>query len=512
MRKFNRPLLVVLGVALGLAVVVLIGVNMYVQSQETQARIQQELSHRLGTPLHIHRISVTPWGGLKLSGITIPQPSGVSGSEFLLAKSFHLRVRLLPLLARRLVIKEVSLVDPSVVWPQNAEGKWRLPFSHERESDVVTSTFEEASPLPSEQAAAVPPSPAIPADTATAKATPEKTSGAFVPEVRRVNISGGNFRFLDRSGNLVANFDDVNFRSTMRNASALNGSVKVAKLSLRNHLFIDSLRSPLRYDPEELELSQISAHAADGEISGRFTMQPELENSPFTLNLRFRNVKADQIIAQAGGPSGVVQGKLEGNLEATGSTADANALSGTGEILLRDGQVQQYSLLVAIGQILQIEELTELHLEQAQAKYHITPGLVTIDEIILRSPNIRLSATGTVTFGGKLHLDSQLAINEKIRGQLYKPIRENFQPINEPGYSAVDFQVSGTVEHPKSNLVKKVVGRDLKDFVSDLFGGKTDRPKKKKSKDSEKNAREEVSPSPSATAVAAPAATATASP
>jgi hypothetical protein len=298
----------------------------------------------------------------------------------------------------------------------------------------------------------------------------------------------------------------------MRNASALNGSVKVAKLSLRNHLFIDSLRSPLRYDPEELELSQISAHAADGEISGRFTMQPELENSPFTLNLRFRNVKADQIIAQAGGPSGVVQGKLEGNLEATGSTADANALSGTGEILLRDGQVQQYSLLVAIGQILQIEELTELHLEQAQAKYHITPGLVTIDEIILRSPNIRLSATGTVTFGGKLHLDSQLAINEKIRGQLYKPIRENFQPINEPGYSAVDFQVSGTVEHPKSNLVKKVVGRDLKDFVSDLFGGKTDRPKKKKSKDSEKNAREEVSPSPSATAVAAPAATATASP
>jgi type II secretion system protein N len=421
-------------------------------------------------------------------------------------------VRLLSLLAGRLVIKEVSLVDPNVVWPQNAEGKWRLPFSHERERDAVTSTLEEASPLPSEPVATTSASPAVRAETTTSKATPERTSGAFVPEVRRVNISGGNFRFLDRSGNLVAVFDEVNFRSTMRSASGLNGSVRVAKLSLRNHLFIDSLRSPLRYDPEQLELSQISARMADGEINGRFTMQPESENSPFTLSLRFRNVKADQLIAQAGGSSGVVQGKLEGNLEATGSTADANALNGTGEISLRDGQVQQYSLLVAIGQILQIEELTELHLEQAQAKYHITPGLITIDEIILRSPNIRLSATGTVTFGGKLHLDSQLAINEKIRGQLYKPIRENFQPINEPGYSAVDFQVSGTVEHPKSNLVKKVVGRDLKDFVSDLFGGKSDRPKKKKAKDAEKSAPEEASPSPSASAEAAPAATATASP
>ena len=512
MRKFNRPLLVVLGVALGLAVVVLIGVNMYVQSQGTQARIQQELSHRLGTPLHIHRISVTPWGGLKLSGITIPQPSGVSGSEFLQAKSFHLRLRFLSLFARRLIIKEVSLVDPNVVWLQNAEGKWRLPFSHERESDVVRSTLEEAPTPPSEPAAAVPPSPVTRGDTATAKAAPEKTGGAFVPEIRRINITGGNFRFLDRSGNLVANFDDVNFRSTMRNAAALNGSVKVAKLSLRNHLLIDSLRSPLRYDPEELELSKIFAHVAEGDITGRFTMQPESANSPFTLSLKFRNVKADQIISQAGGPAGVVQGKLEGNLEATGSTADANALSGTGEILLRDGQVQQYSLLVAIGQILQIEELTELHLEQAQAKYHITPGLITIDEIILRSPNIRLSATGTVTFAGKLHLDSKLAINDKIRGQLYKPIRENFQPINEPGYSAVDFQVSGTVEHPKSNLVRKVVGRDLKDFVSDLFGGKSDRPKKKKSKEAEKSAPEEVSPSPSASAETSPAATATASP
>src|SRR5438046_10723845 len=88
-------------------------------------------------------------------------------------------------------------------------------------------------------------------------------------------------------------------------------------------------------------------------------------------------------------------------------------------MFLRDGRVQQYSLLVAIGQILQIEELTELRLEQAQAKYHVSPGLVTIDELILRSPNVRLSASGTITFDGKLKLDSQLAINEKIRGQLF---------------------------------------------------------------------------------------------
>jgi hypothetical protein len=203
---------------------------------------------------------------------------------------------------------------------------------------------------------------------------------------------------------------------------------------------------------------------------------------------------------------------LEGSFEASGKTADPNALTGGGEIFLRDGEVKQYSLLVALGQVLQIEELMQLHLEQAEAKYHISPGLVTIDQLVLRSPNIRLSATGTVTFNGKLRLESQLAINDKIRGQLFKPIRQNFRPIAEAGYSAVDFQVSGTVDRPKSNLMEKVVGRDLKDFVSGFFGGggKSDRPKRKKSADAATTPAEQAPSSPTPTpAAVVPTATAT---
>jgi hypothetical protein len=179
-----------------------------------------------------------------------------------------------------------------------------------------------------------------------------------------------------------------------------------------------------------------------------------------------------------------VTGKLEGHLDASGTTADPNALSGAGEIILHDGQVRQYSLLVALGQLLQIQELQQLRFDQAQVKYHINPGVVTIDELIFRSENIRLSAVGTVSFDGKLQLESQLAVNEKMRSQLFQALRENFQPINEPGYTAVSFQISGTVGRPKTNLVDKLIGRDLKDLssvISGLIGrGKSDRPKKKK--------------------------------
>ena len=139
MGNFHRIALSIIGALFALVTITVIGLNLYVQSQGTQARIQQELSQRIGTALHIRRISVTPWGGLTLTGITIPQISTASSSDFLEAKSFHLHLRFLSLFSKRLVIKEVSLLSPNVIWPQNADGKWRLPGSRDEKRPASPS-------------------------------------------------------------------------------------------------------------------------------------------------------------------------------------------------------------------------------------------------------------------------------------------------------------------------------------------------------------------------------------
>ncbi len=126
MKRLSRLLLWLPAGVVILVCILLLGVNLYVQSQGTHHRIQQELSHRLNTPLHLRQISVTPWDGLKLSGITIPQESPREGN-FLEAKSFQLRVKFWSLFAEHLVIRQVLLVKPEVVWAQNSAGKWRLP-------------------------------------------------------------------------------------------------------------------------------------------------------------------------------------------------------------------------------------------------------------------------------------------------------------------------------------------------------------------------------------------------
>jgi type II secretion system protein N len=483
-QKVGRLALILIGGLSIFGAVLFLALNLYVQSQGTQARIQQELRQRFGATLKIGRISVTPWSGLKLSGITIAQGTTGTSGNFLEANNFGLRVAFFSLFSRRLVIKEVSLVRPNVVWPQNAEGKWRLPdLRPERPEDTPSIAATTSSAEESEETGTPAKSPVTATPSKPPLPHPDRkinVPAGLISEIHKVSLSDGNFRFLGRENEAVANFEGVGFRAAVHDASALKGNARVAKVSLRDRFFLQQLKSPLRYDGNGLDLSQISAHVGGGDVTGQFTMQPETEESPFRVEMKFRGVQADQIITEAGGPSGVLQGKLDGSLQTEGKTTDPDALAGSGEVFLHDGQLRQYNLLVALGQIFQIEELTQLHLDQAEAKYHLAPGVVKIDELVLRSTNIRLSATGTVSFRGKLHLSSRLAINEKVRAQLFKPIRTNFQPTEEPGYSAVDFEVSGTLERPKTNLLEKVVGRDLKDLVNSFWGGKSDKPKKKK--------------------------------
>jgi type II secretion system protein N len=497
----SRIILIGLGLIVGVALLILLGVNMYVQSRATQARIQQELSQRLGTTLRIQRISVTPWWGLKLTGITIPQSQPGVSPDFLTAKTFRLRIRFSSLFSGHLVIKEVSLVNPEIVWAQNADGKWRIPSVPPPIAPPKTASVETPvapPPAPGEKPVAVEPPvsslpPSIPAPL-------ENEPAPYTPEVEGVNVTRARFRFLDEKLKSVATFEDVGFRSNFRTATELSGNVTIAKTSLRDRFFLQELHSPLSYDQQALDFSAITARAGDGRIAGRFLIKPEAPDSPFIVNVRFNDVQADKIVTEAGGAPGMITGKLEGHLDATGKTADPNALAGTGEIILRDGQVRQYSLLSALGQLLQIQELQQLHLDEALVKYHIDPGVVTIDQLVFRSENIRLTATGTVSFDGKLQLESQLAVNEKIRSQLFRAIRDNFKPIDEPGYTALNFQVGGTVGRPKTNLMDKLIGRDLKDLSSVITGliggGKSE--KKKKPADEPAAAAAPASPTPSA--------------
>ncbi len=468
---------------LGLALVALLliawgGVNLYVQSHETQARLQQELSQRLGLPLQVQRVSVTPWADLKLSGITVGNTPNEERSSFLTAKSLHLRVKFISLFRRPLIVRDVSLVDPLVIWPQDEKGKWRLPNNHSPAPPAVPHRLPSG---PAPGLAAPPPTHSPPsAPSPIASFSPGENAASF-PQIGRVRLVNGSIHFLDQHRQAVAAFDGVDFSSEIRTGNELRGDARVAKTALRDRIFLTALRSPLRYDSVALELPKIQAQLANGTLHGLLHLQTQAPGSPFTAHLEFDKVDANELITQAGGGRDILRGRLQGTCVLSGESANPDSLTGEGTLSLQGGHVQQFAVLAAIGQLLQIDELTQLDLQQAEAKFRIANGQVLIDRMTLQSPNLRLVSTGSVSLQGKLALESNLAINDKIRSQLFRSLRDNFIATDEPGMYALNFHVTGTVGNPRTDLVERAIGTNLKDLgsVVDALLGRG-KPKKKK--------------------------------
>jgi hypothetical protein len=119
------------------------------------------------------------------------------------------------------VIKEVSLINPNIVWPQDAGGRWKLPGSHRKKTapPTVSQPGVESEPAPTSQTqtapvvAISPPNLPSPAQAIVNKPSPmQEPRLAVPPEVRRVSIKNGNFSFLDHAGRLLASFNGVDFR------------------------------------------------------------------------------------------------------------------------------------------------------------------------------------------------------------------------------------------------------------------------------------------------------------
>ena len=118
-KKLSKAILIALGAVLALAIAVVFGINLYIQSPGVQSRLQEEISRSLRVPLKITNTSVTPWSDLRITGITVPN----GGTNLLEAASFNARYRLWPIFSGKLVIYNMSVDSPTIVWPQNADRK-----------------------------------------------------------------------------------------------------------------------------------------------------------------------------------------------------------------------------------------------------------------------------------------------------------------------------------------------------------------------------------------------------
>ncbi|MDB6154469.1 MAG: hypothetical protein JWL90_2922 [Chthoniobacteraceae bacterium] len=468
MNRISKAILIALAGLAAIVVVLIIAINLYVQSPGTQARIQEELSKALKLPLTITNSSLSPWSDLRINGITIPSSSG---DNFLEASSFSARYRLLPFLRRQLVIYEMQIESPRIVWTQNAAGKWVLPTLAKAPANAAEKKTEK--------------------ETRPPKA---KKEGVEV-SLNGFKVHNGTVELFDLEKKRVALLNDVEMDYSMMTSERIEGTITVGKLNYGDRFFFENVRSPFTYAGGELTLPELHALVAGGSLGGNFNLKTQEKASPFIAGVKFEKVDAARLSSEAGWAPGQAAGILAGSMDVHGSSRQIARAEGKGQISLANGQFRQLEFFQTIGQILQIEELANLRLNRADADFHIGSEKAYVDSFLLEAFDLKLTAQGVIRFDGKVILDARLAVNETLANKLPNIVRNTLSETDSDGLPVVPFKISGKVDRPKTDLAEKMIGKKLGDqfenVISSIFGGKK-RPDDKKPDDKKKKKKKDA--------------------
>lgn len=450
MPKFAKRFLLVCAVIVAAAAVVLLSINIYLQSSGVQQRIRTAASRALGAEISVGSTSYTPWNGLVLRDLKIPDPDSAD-RMMIEATALRLRFAFFPLFEQRFVVTECSLFEPKLTVRQLGTGDWRIPLPPARTPEIsVTPSGDSHAP----------------------------SSGvkgpSFKAELKYFRLAGATLNFIDAKGHLVLFAERVDIEAYIEKNLTATGSFEVGRMEVEGSLKPRHIKGPFSWDGKALDLSEIKGQLAAGEILGKCRI--ESGNDPsFDLTLQLKEVLLKRLFSDANLSPGKTDGQLQGILTLKGDPRTSDSLEGNGHFELVDAKLKPVEFLSKIGEVLGIDELRLLQLKAATIDLTIHDERVQVSSV-LSSENLQLTGEGPIRFNGKMNIDAKLRVNRKIQQQLQGVLSRNFVQTDDPEYRQVAFSITGKIDNPKTDLVDKVIGMDVGGLFKSLFRAPT--PKK----------------------------------
>ncbi|GAB4164543.1 MAG: hypothetical protein Fur0032_00570 [Terrimicrobiaceae bacterium] len=467
MPKIAKKILIACGGAAALVAVVLLAVNLYLQSDGVQSRIRDAASKALGAPVEVAKSHFTPWGGFVVGGISIPDPAHPD-DELLSAKALRFRFAFLPLLTGRLVINEVRLEEPLLIARQSEDKHWAVLVPPPPSRDIPVT---------------------LPADGVAAG--PAKGGKSFQVTVRSIRVKDAKILFIDRLGRTLLRVEGAEASAKLGDDQTTTGFFKLPTVTIMYSLKPRGLRGTFTWNGEALDIPDIEGMLGGGRLTGSYRLDTKPKTN-FRAALALDDAKLRKLAEEAGVLPDGTAGTLKAAAEVQGDPADAESLTGGGTLDLFEGRFRPVDFLVQVGTMFGIQELQMLELSEATSKFTVKEGRVVVDNLLLRSENLVLSGQGNIEFGGGLDIDAALKVNKKLQKQLGAVLSDGFKKTDDPEYRRLDFSVTNTLANPRTDLLDKLVGakigQDVGGLIRNLFGP----PKKKKPKQEEKAGRDQA--------------------
>ena len=426
----------------------LLAVNLYVQSPDTQVRLRELISKNLGRSISFFRISFVPWTGIHLQDVVMQDP--LNNDPTLRIQDLWIQCDLLPLTRHKLIVRQMTLSGADLRVPMAGR---IAPPAETNALAAAGSTAQlndsgdfVASETPTPEEAQRPP-------RAIENAFPRN----FAVEIRKLKIRRGAIYFLGPTGYPTAAISELE-SAVQSQKGAYVGRLRIGNASISNSVGADRISSPVRFSKGTIELKEITGQISGGEIRGSFHANLTDSELPYRVRLQITGVKINEIGVRAGGILDRAHGTLEGSFQLAGSMKDPSLAKGDGSFEIKAGYLDQYPLLQQLGRWTQIDELQRLDLEQARSNFSIIGRDVKVNSLELVSKNCNVNLWGTVDSAQKLDLNGRLTLSQFLSQKIPNELEENFAKSPDGQSRYLDFQVTGSLLKPQTDLFDRIVG------------------------------------------------------
>ena len=469
MPKFAKYILIAAGLILLVYLLAVLGLNIYLQSERLQKRIQAAAESAAGSPVRIQGTHYAPWSGFSINGVSITGKSLPGQPPFLEASAVSFRFSLLALLQGKLVVNEVVVTDPSLV---SLGGR------------------PEPAPGPGEPEPKPSPSAVLPAEVTTtgpgisvAGPSPLPASTPSLVEVKRVRVLNGRASFFDSQGALALTLTGVEMSGEILPDRSIAGTYHIAGTSVGAFVHPDNVKGSFLWKNGRLILPDLQADWAGGQLTGSLETGPD---GGFSVVVAAEGILIKKLAADAGIDGEGSRGSLfsKGNL--SGYSGKPETFTGKVDISLQQARFQPLDFIRQIGELMGIQELQMFELKTAEAGLRIHDKKVSVENLVLQSENLVMDARGPVGFDGKMKLQARLHLNERLRKDLAGLLANNFKESEREGYQQMPFSITGTVSRPKTDLLDKLtgfhIGEDMGGLIKNLFRALPQKPKEEAQK------------------------------
>ena len=495
MKALRKGIFYAIILLVAIAILALIGVNLFLRSPGIREKVAQAFEKRLGAEVTYESISYLPWRGVKVTGLKMNHLEDIAlltEEPFFLADSVLAKVSIWSLVERPLQLGKIQIRQPKVLTIQHGNGSvalpWRGPTSSPAEillakNDLPTlapkdspEPLTEPEPLQPTQPEIVSSQPDKPPPTQPS-GTPKTPSPPTPPPatpprflLSDVEVTDGQVVLLGPNGNRpLLSIEGISTGldlSTLfqRKEGALGrtlGEFNSAIAAVAGALTATDTQGEIRLRNDgALSLAGLTAKSDGGTIEGELIADPRRPGFPFQAKFKATAVDVAPIVSRVTSRLSFSKGVVEGSLEAEGFLTSPKTWQGRGSGAMTGALLERNGLLESLGRYIGLKEFVELEFHEATADFVIQGPVAHFQDIHWRTDNLEFKGLGAVGLNRQAKLAARLYFSERVRSVLQRiesqlpdqGIREVQQLEGREDYFR-DFLIAGPVSQLKANFI-----------------------------------------------------------